>query len=78
MASRTSAAARYIIEELASPEETRRLFNVSVKRAATLATWAADALRTVEPTSRKGAAKRVKSGSKRVAKKSSAKRRPSK
>jgi hypothetical protein len=74
MAPRSSAAERYVIEEPASPEETQRLFGMSDKRAATLAKWAAEALRAVEPTGHKVVRKAAKRGSKRVVKKSSAKR----
>jgi hypothetical protein len=74
MAPRTSAAERYIIEEPASPEETQRLLGVSKKRAITLAARATEALRAVEATTGKVVRKAAKRESKRVAKKSPAKR----
>jgi hypothetical protein len=49
MASRTSStAARYIIDEPASPEETQELFGIGDKRAAKLDRWAQEALVAVE------------------------------
>lgn len=48
----TSTAERFIAEEVASPEETAELLGMSPKRAATLARWAAEALRDVDSTPR--------------------------
>ena len=77
MAPRTATAERYIIDEPASLEETQQLFGMSDKRAATLAKWAAEALRAVEhaPAATRASKASPKRTSKRATKKkTSAKR----
>jgi hypothetical protein len=61
MGPRSSTAERYIVEEVASPAATERLFGVEKARATELGRWAEDALRAVEKTSGpKGARKPAK------------------
>jgi len=70
MGGRTSTAARYIVDEVASPAATKRLFGIDDKRAATLTKWAEEALQAVEgPPPRKASVHGVK----RLAKKSAVK-----
>jgi hypothetical protein len=84
MAPRTSTAARYIVDEVASPEATKRLFGIDDQRAATLSQWVAEALEAqaepqsaTQPPSSKGS-KAARQASKRLRrggpKKASAKR----
>jgi hypothetical protein len=70
----SSPAARYIIDEPASPEETRQLFGIGVKRAAKLERWAHEALVAAEGRT---PSKAVKPNARRPTKKRS-KRRPTK
>lgn len=62
MAPRSSTAQRYIVEEVASPAATQRLFGVESARATELGRWAEDALRAVEKP-KKGARKAAKRSS---------------
>jgi hypothetical protein len=71
MASHSSATARYIIEEPASPEETQRLFGIKGKRAAKLDRWVTEAL-AVEHVHH-ASKKKAKSGSKHKARHSAKK-----
>ena len=68
MAPRSSTAQRYIVDEVASPAATQRLFGVENARATELGRWAEDALRAVEKTSPSS------KGARKTAKRSSAKR----
>ncbi len=72
MASRSSSAVRYIIEEPASPEETQRLFGIKGKRAAKLDRWVTEALAATKEVHH-ASKKKAKSGSKRKARHSAKK-----
>jgi hypothetical protein len=80
MAPRTSTATadRYVVEEVASPAATKRLFGIDDERAAKLTKWAEDALRAVEPSaSPRAAASKPKPAKRRRAKQASAKKKSS-